>query len=99
MPPHSARPFASFKPDLYTQSASLQSNPVAYALSNVTAAAQGVSGIDPDTYLYWDDVHPTTTGHHFITAAAENLLAPLAVPTVTLTASPADCCGESKHEP
>jgi hypothetical protein len=30
--------------------------------------------VDPDQYLFWDDIHPTTAGHHQIAAAAFDLL-------------------------
>jgi phospholipase/lecithinase/hemolysin len=35
-------------------------NPVAYGFSNVADACDTTAGCDPNTFLYWDDVHPTT---------------------------------------
>ena len=85
-----------YQPDLYTQTAAITAKPMTYALINVVDSAQGATSVDPDTYLYWDDVHPTTTGHHYIASAAENLLSPLSAVTVVLTASPATVtAGES----
>jgi len=48
--------------------------PANYSLANVTASSQGVP-VDPDTYLFWDDLHPTTHGHNILAATAAKLLA------------------------
>lgn len=49
--------------DVNSLFASILGNPGAYGLSNITGSAQG-QPVDPDTYLFWDDQHPTTVGHH-----------------------------------
>jgi thermolabile hemolysin len=42
-------------------------NPGDYGLSNVTdMAIAGLPGVDPDEYLFWDNVHPTTVAHQII---------------------------------
>jgi outer membrane lipase/esterase len=51
-------------------------SPAKYGLVNVTGSAQGISVINPDTYLFWDDLHPTTKGHNILAQAAGSLLAP-----------------------
>lgn len=76
-----------YQPDIFTQFATAASSPMSYALADVTHAAQGISG-NPDTYLIWDGLHPTTTGHHFVAAVAENLLVPLTPSTTVLTVLP-----------
>jgi len=43
-------------------------NPGAYGLTNVTDACLGNVACDPDTWLFWDGVHPTTAGHTLLGA-------------------------------
>ena len=47
--------------------------PSVYSLENVTASSQGMT-VDPDTYLFWDDLHPTTRGHNILAITAARLL-------------------------
>jgi phospholipase/lecithinase/hemolysin len=49
-------------------------NPAAYGFTNVTNQALGLSGIDPEEYLFWDDVHPTTAGHNLLAQNAAEVL-------------------------
>ena len=52
------------------------SAPSRYSLVNVTGSSQGNYMINPDTYLFWDDLHPTTRGHDILAVSAAKLLAP-----------------------
>jgi phospholipase/lecithinase/hemolysin len=52
---------------LFTQ---IVANPAAFSLTDVTAAALGNFAVNPDTYLFWDDLHPTTHGHGLVADAA-----------------------------
>ncbi|MEY2492176.1 MAG: outer rane lipase/esterase [Verrucomicrobiota bacterium] len=48
--------------------------PSKYGFVNVTDQAQGNSSVNPDQYLFWDDIHPTTAGHHQLASEANRLL-------------------------
>ncbi len=48
--------------------------PGRYGFVNTTVPAQDQSGVNPDTYLFWDDIHPTTAGHHQLASDANRLL-------------------------
>jgi phospholipase/lecithinase/hemolysin len=48
--------------------------PSKYGFINVTDSAQGNSSVNPDQYLFWDDIHPTTAGHHQLASEANRLL-------------------------
>ena len=50
-------------------------NPAEYGFTNVTQQAV-VTGGDPDTYLFWDSVHPTSRAHGFLADAAFALATP-----------------------
>ena len=59
--------------------------PAKYNFVNTIDSAQGASGVNPDQYLFWDDIHPTTGGDHELANEANRLLsgqiAPLAKAT------------------
>ncbi len=53
---------------------SVIADPSAYGFTNVTDPAMRLAGIDPDTYLFWDDVHPTTAAHRMLGDVAAQAL-------------------------
>jgi phospholipase/lecithinase/hemolysin len=62
--------------DVYGLITKVIASPAAYGLVNVTNSAQGNSTINPDTFLFWDDLHPTTRGHSILAETASSLLVP-----------------------
>jgi len=68
--------------------------PATYSFANVTASSQG-EPVDPDTYLFWDDLHPTTHGHNVLATTAAKLLARNAAAGKALCAA-GEACTVSK---
>lgn len=62
--------------DLYKISDPLAANPGRFGLTNVTQSCfNGVTVCaNPDSYLYWDGVHPTAAGHRLIAQLANDYL-------------------------
>ena len=83
-------PAVKFYPlDVYTLFSSILVSPAVTGFANVTNSAQGNATINPDTYLFWDDLHPTTYGHNLLSLQAHNLLTQSTGATATLGVSSA----------
>ena len=59
--------------DVFTLFNRIVASPSKYALVNDTASSQGMN-VDPDTYLFWDDLHPTTHGHNILAVTAQRII-------------------------
>ena len=62
--------------DVYAEFNRILANPAAYGFTNTTDQAMQATGANPDTYLFWDTVHPTAAAHRLIAADAYALLYP-----------------------
>ena len=60
--------------DVFSLFSKIIASPSSYSLENVTDSSQGSYTIDPDTYLFWDDLHPTTKGHQILAQTAAAIL-------------------------
>jgi len=60
--------------DVFTLFTAIVKSPASFSLGNVTDSSRGQFKVDPDTYLFWDDLHPTTHGHSILSDAAETLV-------------------------
>jgi phospholipase/lecithinase/hemolysin len=69
--------------DVNSLFAQIIANPAAYGFSNVTDPAQGNTAVDPNTYLFWDDMHPTTAADALVANLAFNDVETAFNPTAT----------------
>lgn len=66
--------------DAFSILTAMVSQPSTYGFSNVTDPARGQAGIDPDQYLFWDTLHPTTKADSVLAGIALQDLKASAVP-------------------
>ena len=62
--------------DVFSLFNQIIATPTRFSLVDVTTSSQGLPTANPDTYLFWDDLHPTTRGHNIVAATAARLIAP-----------------------
>lgn len=63
------------KLNVYSLVKDIIESPENYGLLNVTDGSQSIL-VDPDTYLFWDDLHPTTHGHNLLGETALQVIEP-----------------------
>lgn len=68
--------------DVWLNTIRVIGEPGKYGFTNVKDSSQGQS-VNPDHYLFWDDLHPTTAGHHFIASEAFRVLSGQVQPLAT----------------
>jgi phospholipase/lecithinase/hemolysin len=59
-----------FQVDIFSLFNQIVASPASYSLANISTTSRGNAAVDPDTYLFWDDIHPTTRGHNIVAEAA-----------------------------
>jgi len=66
--------------DVATLFSAVIAQPTSYGFTNVTDACLLTACQTPDTYLFWDAIHPTTAGYAITAAAAATTISAAGVP-------------------
>ena len=63
-----------YRLDTWLNTIRILADPSDYGFTEIHDSAQGDVQADPDEFLFWDDIHPTTAGHYQIAAEADRVL-------------------------
>jgi phospholipase/lecithinase/hemolysin len=65
-----------FQLDVYQEFNDILANPSNFGITDTTNPSQGNAAANPDTYLFWDDLHPTTHTDYLIASEAAAIVVP-----------------------
>ncbi len=62
--------------DVFSLFDQIIASPAKFGFADITSSSQGNFLVNPDTFLFWDDLHPTTRGHNILAGSAARLITP-----------------------
>jgi uncharacterized protein (TIGR03437 family) len=60
--------------DAYSLFVAIGQNPSSFGFTNITSPAQGLTSVNPNTFLFWDMLHPTTAADADLASVAFNAI-------------------------